>query len=91
VHIYSSIGQENEDLLIWIAEPGTEYYLHFYVWRNVPFSFKLEAETETVDVAVKKISTKKDSTSMKPCNPDESYDYISKRISIGIYLPLSNN
>jgi hypothetical protein len=28
---------------------------------------------------------------MKPCNPDESYDYISKRISIGIYLPLSNN
>jgi hypothetical protein len=67
-------GQNNEDLLMWITEPGTEYYMHMYLWRNIPFSFKLNAMTEAVDITVRKTSTKKDTN----CNSEENYNYIGK-------------
>ena len=67
-------GQNNEDLLMWITEPGTEYYMHMYLWRNIPFSFKLDAMTEAVDITVRKISTIKDTN----CNYEENYNYIGR-------------
>ena len=67
-------GQNNEDLLMWITEPGTEYYMHMYLWRNIPFSFKFNAMTEAVDITVRMISTLKDTD----CNSEENYNYIGK-------------
>ena len=67
-------GQNNEDLLMWITEPGTEYYMHMYLWRNIPFSFKLNAMTEAVDITVRMISTFKDTN----CNSEDNYNYIGR-------------
>ena len=73
MYINPNDGEKNEDLLVWITEPGEEYYLHMYYWREVPFSFKLDATTEAIDVTVRKSVKKKD----ERCNPTEDYDYIS--------------
>ena len=59
---------------MWVTEPGTEYYMHMYLWRNIPFLFKLDATTEAVDITARKISTKKDTN----CNSDENYNYIGR-------------
>ena len=64
---------ENEDLLVWITEPGEEYFLHMSLWRDVPFTFKLAKSIESSDLTLQKVvKTKEDN-----CNSDENYDYIS--------------
>ena len=71
---------ENEDLLVWITEPGEEYFLHMSLWRDVPFTFKLDKSIESSDLTLKKIvKTKEDN-----CNSDETYDYISTHSIFGI-------
>ena len=65
---------ENEDLLVWIAEPGEEYFLHMSLWRDVPFTFKLGKSIESSDLTLKKVVKTKNEN----CNSDEDYDYIGK-------------
>ena len=72
--IYPNEGKDNEDLEIYITEPGEEYYVHMYLWRIQPFSFKLEADVEMIDLALRKIETH----SALDCNASDDYDYIGK-------------
>ena len=65
---------ENEDLLVWITEPGEEYFMHMSLWRDVPFTFKLGKSIESSDLTLKKVVK----TTEDDCNSDESYDYIGK-------------
>ena len=66
-------GQNNEDLNIYITEPGEEYFVHMYFWRIDPFSFKLDSKTELIDVLVKKTLSYREGN----CNATDDYDYIS--------------
>ena len=45
-----------------------------YFWRIDPFSFKLESQTELIDVLVKKTLSYREAN----CNATDDYDYISK-------------
>ena len=65
-------GKDNENLLIWVIEPGEEFYMNMYLWRTIPYSFTLEADVDEIDLTVKKIVTVRD----VECNSEESYDYI---------------
>ena len=62
----------NEDLQIWITEPGQEFYLHMSVWQEIPFTFKMDSKVESIDVAMKKVVWEKS----KNCEPSDDYDYI---------------
>ena len=64
---------ENEDLLVWITEPGEEYFMHMSLWRDVPFTFKFGKSLQSSDLTLKKVVKTKDGD----CNSDENYDYIS--------------
>ena len=57
LYIYPNEGKENEDLEIFVTEPGEEYYVHMYLWRINPFSFKLDAKVEAVDLTMKKFES----------------------------------
>ena len=72
MYIYPNDGESNENLDVYITEPGEEYYIHMFVWRVMPFHFKLEHQTESVDLALKKIV----SNSEKDCDASDNYDYI---------------
>ena len=64
---------EKEDLLIWITEPGEEYFMHMSLWRDVPFTFKFGKSLQSSDLTLKKVVK----TKGKDCNTEENYDYIS--------------
>ena len=65
---------DNEDLEIYITEPGEEYFVHMYLWRINPFSFKLEADVEAIDLTVKKIVSHRNTD----CIGTDDYDYIGR-------------
>jgi hypothetical protein len=46
--------------------------MHMFLWRVIPFSFKLGADIEAVDLTVKKTQTTKDIQ----CDDNDNYDYI---------------
>ena len=58
--------------MVYVTEPGEEYYMHMFLWRVNPFSFKLGADIEAVDLTLKKIQTIKDTK----CDANENYNYI---------------
>ena len=62
---------DNEDLLIWIAEPGDEFYLHLWYWLDIPGGFKLDAVTEEIDIGMKKVIKKK----VESCSNKDQYKY----------------
>ena len=64
-------GEENENLLIWIAHPGEEYFLHMSLWRDVPFTLKLEKQIASADITLKKVVKKE----IENCNCSMAYDY----------------
>ena len=72
--IHPNEGKDNEDLEIYITEPGEEYYVNILVWRVMPFHFKLDSDIEIVDLAVKKVV----SHQSENCNIKKDYDYIGK-------------
>ena len=72
--LYANDGDENEDLLIWITHPGEEYFLHMSLWRDVPFTFKLEKQIESADITFKKVVKKE----VGNCNSSMAYDYTGK-------------
>ena len=65
----------NEDLEVYITEPGEEYYVHIFVWRVVPFHFKLDPNIEVVDLTVKKIVSRQN----EDCDANSNYDYVGKK------------
>ena len=68
----------NEDLEVYITEPGEEYYMHIFVWRVVPFHFNLDPNVEVVDLAVKKIVSYND----EDCDANNNYNYIGKNFRL---------
>ena len=74
MYIHPNEGKENEDLEVYIIESGEEYYVHIYIWRVMPFHFKLDADIEVVDLTVKKIVSYEDGN----CNARDDYDYIGE-------------
>ena len=68
---YANDGKENEDLLIWITQPGEEYFLHMSLWRDLPFTLKLEKQIASADVTLKKVVKKE----IENCNSSMAYDY----------------
>ena len=58
--------------MVYVTEPGEEYFMHMFLWRVNPFSFKLGADIEAVDLTLKKIQTIKDTK----CEDNKNYDYI---------------
>ena len=70
--IHPNSGENNEDLLVYVTEPGEEYFMHMFLWRVIPFSFKLGADIEAIDLTVKKTQTTKDIK----CDDNDNYDYI---------------
>ena len=85
LEIKPNADDENDDLLVWITEPGEEYYLHMSLWRDVPFTFKLDANTESFDITVKKVVKRVN----EACNSDENYNYIGSRNFYSLQQPLS--
>ena len=83
--IYPNDGKENEDLEIFVTEPGEEYYVHMYLWRTNPFSFKLDSKVEAVDLTLKKIESHRDTD----CNAGDDYDYIGKQF-LKCFIPDDN-
>jgi len=55
LEIHPNEDNINEDLQFWITKPGQEFYLHMSLWQDVPFTFKMDSKTESVDVAMKKV------------------------------------
>ena len=43
-----------------------------YLWRITPFSFKLDANLEAIDLSLQKVESHRDSN----CNSSDDYDYI---------------
>ena len=74
VEIHPNEGKDNEDLEIFITESGEEYYVHMFLWRIQPFSFKLKADVEMVDLTLRKV----ESHSGSDCNANDDYDYVGK-------------
>ena len=37
-----------------MVHPGEEYFLHMSLWKNVPFGFKMNEQTESMYVTVTK-------------------------------------
>ena len=72
MYINPNDGEKNEDLLVWITEPGEEYYLHMYYWRDVPFEIQLDPTTDAIDFTLKKNVKIKE----EGCNLDKDYSYI---------------
>ena len=72
VHIHPNDGKNNEDLVVFVTEPKEVYYMHMFLWRTIPFSFKLGAEIEAVDLTLQKVERTKDLN----CDTNENYDYI---------------
>ena len=78
--LYANDGEENEDLLIWITHPGEEYFLHMSLWRDVPFTLKLEKQIEAADITFKKVVKKE----VENCNSRIEYDYTGQKYLISI-------
>ena len=72
INVFPNEGQNNENLEVFVTEPGEEYYVHMYLWRINPFSFKWNANLEAIDLTLKKVMSHRDTD----CNSDEDYDYI---------------
>ena len=70
--------------MFYMVEPGEEYFLHMSLWKNVPFGYKMDSKTESLDVTltkqVEKRATKLDEN--EHCIDDESYNFIGKYILI---------
>ena len=67
--------------MVYVTEPGEEYYMHMFLWRVVPFSFKLGAEIESVDLTLKKVQKTNDHDCVK------NYDYMGKQyFSLELYV-----
>ena len=78
--LYANNGKENEDLLIWITHPGEEYFLHMSLWRDVPFTFKLEKQIAAGDITLKKVVKKE----VENCNSRIEYDYTGQKYLVSI-------
>ena len=74
VIIHPNNEKNNEDLLVYVTEPGEEYYMHMFLWRIIPFSFKLGAEIESVDLTLKKVKKTNDQNCAK------NFDYMGTHI-----------
>ena len=72
LYIYPNDDEDHENLLISIMEPGEEYYFHLGIWRDVPFTFRLDAQTSWSDITLKRVVTIRDDG----CNSNEDYNYI---------------
>ena len=48
--------------------------VHMFLWRINPFSFKLDAAVEAIDLTVKKVVSYRDTD----CNGSDDYDYIGR-------------
>ena len=55
IMIYSNL----ENLVFYMVEPVDEYFLHFMLWKNVPFTFTLDENTENVDVTLTTVVEKR--------------------------------
>ena len=78
--LYATDGEANEDLLIWITHPGEEYFLHMSLWRDVPFTFKLEKQISAGDITLKKVVKKE----VENCNSRIEYDYTGQKYLVSI-------
>ena len=78
--LYANDGEENEDLLIWITHPGEEYFLHMSLWRDVPFTLKLEKQIAAADITLKKVVQKE----VENCNSRIEYDYTGHKYLVSI-------
>ena len=72
ITLHPNDQQENEDLLVWLTFPGEEYFLHMSLWRETPFRFKLEKQTESADLAIRTVVQKE----FDGCDMDSEYDYM---------------
>ena len=63
---------ENEDLLVWLTFPGEEYFLHMSLWREAPFRLKFDKETESADLAIRRVVKKE----FDGCDMSLEYDYM---------------
>ena len=73
LYIHPNDNANNEDLVVYITEPGEEYYMHMFLWRVIPFSFKLDKDMEAVDLTLKKVVTTRRDIE---CDANENYNYI---------------
>ena len=78
--LYANDGEDNEDLLIWITHPGEEYFLHMSLWRDVPFTLKLEKQIAAADITLKKVVQKE----VENCNSRIEYDYTGQKYLVSI-------
>ena len=55
-----------------MVEPGNEYYVHMSLWKNVPLTFKMDGNTEFMDVTLRKVVESRDTGN---CNSNKDYKY----------------
>ena len=72
---------EYEDLLVWLTFPGEEYFLHMSLWREAPFRLKLDKDTESADLAIRRVVKKE----FDGCDMSLEYDYM---VCIVILFPM---
>ena len=65
----------NEELIFYMVEPGEEYFLHMSLWQHVPLSFKMDRNTEYMDITIIK---QREQIVSSRCINDVNYDYIGK-------------
>ena len=75
LYVYPNEGENNENLQVFITEPGEEYFVHLFFWRINPFSFTLDAKEEMVDITLKKVVE----YHYDDCNESDDYNYIGKQ------------
>ena len=78
--LYANDGEENDNLLIWITHPGEEYFLHMSLWRDVPFTLKLEKQIAAGDITLKKVVKKE----VENCNSRIEYDYTGQKYLVSM-------
>ena len=74
VYFYPTQEGINEDLLFYMVEPKNEYLLHMSLWKNVPLTFRMDGNTESMDITIKKLVEHRDR--QMNCNTDVDYSYI---------------
>ena len=60
--------------MFYMVEPGEEYNLHMSLWKHVPLTFKMDSNTESMDITIKKAVEKRHHGEMN-CNSDIEYSY----------------
>lgn len=58
-----------------MVEWGEEIFLHHALWRNVPLTFRMDGNTETMDIALTKVV---EEMSVGDCISDEDYSYTGR-------------